>query len=138
MSRQIKFRGKTSEGKWVYGDLKRVNDNRGGGKFYYIWVDTDDVEDEGKYVRIDRETVGQFTGLKDMNGMEIYEGDLVKAKGFIPETYRIEFIEGGFCLTNPDIEDFPTDISTMYPSYGCQIEVIGSIHDNPELLKGGI
>ena len=43
---------------------------------------------------------------------------------------------GGYCLTHPDLEGFPMDINTMYPSIGCQIEVVGNIYENPEIMKG--
>lgn len=117
--RNIKFRGKTPEGKWVYGNLlnEQTIGEVGNNLSHY------------RYSTVIPETVGQFTGFKDNRDNDIYDGDLVKAKGFVPETYRIEFIEGGFCLTNPDLNGYPTDINIMYPSYGCQIEVIGNIHD---------
>ena len=75
------------------------------------------------------------TGLNDKNGKEIFESDIVKAKDHEPSTYRIEFIDGGYCLTNPKLEGYPLDINILYPSIGCQIEVIGNTYDNPEFLE---
>ena len=79
----------------------------------------------------------QFTGLRDKNGREIYEGDIVKAAGHNPENYRIEFREGGFCGVwgEGDDEWYPVDINHFYDSTGCCIEAIGNIHENPELLN---
>ena len=76
--------------------------------------------------------VEQFTGLKDKNGAEIYEGDVVKVEGD-GEIYRVEWIYSGFGLE-------PRYNSPRYPILGNvklrkKIEVIGNIHENPELLE---
>jgi len=75
----------------------------------------------------------QYTGLKDKNGKEIYEGDIVKSKSH-GLNYEIKFIEGGFCADKDNIY-IPTDINHFYPSTGCDIEIIGNIYENPDLLK---
>ena len=66
MNREIKFRGKHSN-KWIYGYLlKSIDDNK-----YYISVSLD------QFYQVKEETISQYTGLKDKNGVEIYEGDKV-------------------------------------------------------------
>ncbi|MHB8096083.1 MAG: YopX family protein [Erysipelotrichaceae bacterium] len=77
----------------------------------------------------------QYTGLKDKNGKEIYEKDIVKADNFTLDKYHIEFIDGGYCLTHKKLEGYTIDINMMYPSTGCKIEVIGNIYENLELLN---
>ena len=82
----------------------------------------------------DRFKLMQYTGLKDKNGKEIYEGDVIEAKHWAPMRYVVEFVEGGYCLTNPKIKHSPIDINLMYSSLGCACEVIGNIYEHSELL----
>ena len=115
--REIKFRGKRlNNGEWVYGDLHIRT------PFPHIHSEID----YGK-VNIDPHTVGQFTGLHDKNGKEIYEGDIVRCDmgGECEVSYCIG---GGFA---------GFDLSPAFHN-GHQlkdVEVIGNIHDNPELLE---
>lgn len=79
-----------------------------------------------------RYVIEQYTGLKDKNGTEIYEGDVVKVEGD-GEIYRVEWIRSGFGLE-------PRYNSPRYPVLGNvelrkKIEVIGNIHENPGLLE---
>lgn len=76
--------------------------------------------------------VEQYTGLKDKNGTEIYEGDIIKVEGDA-EIYRVEWIYSGFGLE-------PRYNSPLYPILGNvklrkKIEVIGNVHENPELVE---
>ena len=112
MNREIKFRGKRIDtGKWVYGylaDESYIND-----------INTVDLSS----VEVDPDTVGQYTGLKDRNGKEIYEGDIVRhINGFIDE---VKYRYGGF---------HPID-KILWEVQKNLVEVIGNIHDNPELLE---
>lgn len=144
MDRVIKFRGLRTDGKgWVYGDLKRVNDNRRGGQFHYIWVDTDDIEDEGRYIMVDASSVGQFTGLKDKNGKEIYEGDIVH---FDETAYcvsglkidgKIVYYKGSWAIEYqaPFTKDFHL-MRKLFSSedfIGSKSEIIGNIHEESEV-----
>ena len=69
----------------------------------------------------------QFTGLCDKNGREIYEGDIVVTGGDISGV--VIYNEGGFCFDT--IDDFDCDFICNYT-----VEVIGNIHENPELMDG--
>ena len=73
----------------------------------------------------------EFTGLKDKNGKEIYEGDVVKG-GVIGELVEIYWRNGGFGIKNQFTKDNPDSI-TFIDLEAC--EVIGNIYENPELLE---
>lgn len=140
--REIKFRG-WNTGAWNWNNIQEWV--YGGFTMYYGFAyergkSPDAVIfyiDEGQQKRcpVVPESVGQFIGLKDKNGKEIYEGDIIHSEIHKPAHYQIEFIEGGFCATHPDLEGYPIDINHFYPSIGCQIEVIGNIYENPSLLS---
>lgn len=143
MNREIKFRGYgIKENKWKYGYLSKYNnkhgisDDMGIGDFVY------------------KESIGEYTGLKDKNGVEIYEGDIVRRPAYseeerdyigdivglyhIPEKIgEVIMYEGAWCLKfelnekkvlNPFFEMMEFDRFDL-------IEVIGNIYENKELLE---
>lgn len=75
------------------------------------------------------ETIGQYTGLKDKNGTKIFEGDVVLLKGY-DEPYQVVFDESCFQAYSDSVR------YAMDNFYDYEIEVIGNIYDNPELLGG--
>ena len=126
--RVIKFRGqKISNGDWVYGSLVYSKDI---DPAIYFQTGNGSVKTMD-WVYVKQETVGQFTSLYDMNGKEIYEGDILNEYG---TDWKIEvrFVRGVFAfLWNGNLDDeAPINAPTQEWA-----EVIGNIHDNPTLLK---
>lgn len=138
--RTIKFRGLRTDSKgWVYGDLLRKNDNRFGGQHFKIFVDTDDPTEEGELIKVDGSTIGQFTGLYDKVGKEIYEDDIVDvwSAGSHLKDGIIKFGQGTakFFILNKNSSAY-WNLSGGGDNYIQEdLIVIGNVFENPELLK---
>ena len=125
--REILFRGKrVDNGEWIQGDIVQ----------FPVHGVVRIVEQEPSYkdAEVDSDTVGQYTGLTDKNGKKIFEGDIVvvplsgkSAKGIIK--YFKTDICGFTVITQPQYSNYVLQKN-------CAYEVIGNIHDNPELLGG--
>ncbi len=127
--RQIKFRGKDLETcDWVYGDLEiHRKDSRRLIHSYNA------AGDYNRQYDVDEDTIGQFTGLHDKNGKDIYEGDIIcfvdgqkRVNGEWVDNvhfYNVEYSKGAF-----------SGVLGLAESMDA-VQVIGNIIDNPELLK---
>lgn len=130
MSREIKFRGRTSgSNEWVYGSYQADVMHQGTHTIMYC-------DYEGYYMEdgVDPETVGQYTGLKDKNGKEIYEGDVVKGYWWENgERHRHigKVVYGSASFKAVGVKQYKGMADELNSVY----EVIGNIHENPELLK---
>ena len=134
--REILFRGKRVDyGNWVYGCL--LNNIYGASK--PIIVNNAEYTDDNRigfdFEFIDQSTIGQYTGLTDKNGKKIFEGDIVKFcdnGAFCGDTGIIVYNEN-----NAKFLYQPLSILVGYSiDNTCTYEVIGNIHDDPELLGG--
>ena len=132
--REILFRGKrTDNGKWECGDLLSPNEFNAIPHIVYI----DYLNEYGDIGEISTpvipETVGQYTGLTDKNGKKIFEGDIVT--GYFNHEKIVGYVFYGgnahFFIQRDGIYGIGLDNSD------CWLEVIGNIHDKPELLEGG-
>lgn len=149
MKREIKFRGKRKDnGEWVYGDL--CDYFRGSGKCimpdsYFASRDFGEEDEKGNpvieddmaiggFISVEPETVGQYTGLKDSKGVEIYEGDIFD-KGIVV------FSNGCFngCYTCGTTSkkgwDYSDEWEDGLAEYARKNKVIGNIYQNPELIN---
>lgn len=130
--RTIKFRAqKKTNGEWVYGSL--VYSNEIDAAIYFQKGNGSVKTMEWAYVC--PETIGQFTSLRDKNGRDIYEGDILSMDFEDEATYlEVRFVRGVFAfLWNGDLDD---EFPTSSPTHEWAV-VVGNIHDNPSLIKGG-
>lgn len=128
MNDRYLFRGKRKDGQgWIEGDLVHTRTTTQG---VVTEIYTFDMSYE-----VDPETVGQCTGLKDKNGKLIYEGDIVKGLfNFGLEIMSVcTFKDGAFGLTAKQCGAY--HFSAFTSLWEVQYEVLGNIHDNPELLE---
>ncbi len=126
MTRRIKFRGKDrNTGKWVYGDL--LSPITGCRIVSYREVDNGSMK-RADYLYHDvlDDTVGQFTGLHDRNGKEIYEGDIVRNGN---NTYCVEYDTAHACWIAA--YDWPDSVGNWQLSkeHCLRNEVVGNIHE---------
>lgn len=132
--REILFRGKRLDnGEWETGSLMKVTVAE--RTYFLIFGDGFAYDAESMKALahgcVDPDTVGQYTGLTDKNGKRIFEGDILDVNGY---AYACRWDEG----------NVEFGIYNQYESIGIvyigafNSEVIGNIHDNPELLEGGV
>ena len=121
--REIKFRGKDCSDQWVYGDLIHKRHTKESVLIQdYTGLGSD----------VDIITIGQYTGLKDKNGKEIYEGDIMNdptSKNVGVVTWNSVLCQFQLSWQNMHVA---ADIFFMVK---CNSFVIGNIYDNPELIK---
>lgn len=150
--REILFRGKRlDDGEWVYGSfcmdaLEQFNGLCGVDGFIRLY---DKAKGKMQTYEVDRETVGQYTGLKDKNDKRIFEGDMIKPFDDEIDKMVVEFHHGQFLLCLYGERGYMAEYgweeegnygcfeAEPLSSYGDDIEVIGNIYENMGLLNGG-
>ncbi len=139
MRRQIKFRGKAKDGGWWYGSLVYFPDSQTA---HIIPCGTCKVQNViCDFVEVDPATVGQYTELSDSNGKEIYEGDIITVNGRYPRVVLWDKVSWALmpCKYYNDkhfwIMNLQHPDNYWWEKFADEMEVVGNIQDNPELLK---
>lgn len=159
MDREILFRGKQiRDSEWIYGDLSRQLQESRCFVFPILKddkIDWNDCAADPFAYEVDPNTVTQYTGLKDKNGVKIFEGDIVEISNFKtgridgplhshkPFNLEVVFFRGGFLFSTKN--DIEKEFGLVLSEYGLQdsssdsysVEVIGNIYDNKNLIEHG-
>lgn len=146
--REILFRGKREDnGEWVYGYYVKLPDAAGSVCFMHVPAGNPDEHNTAHYVA--PKTVEQYTGLTDKNGNKIFEGDILSSDQYPytsndKQNYFAEVVWLDNCPAF-GLYTFKAPKSLVRGiSEGCEsieddlsdFEIIGNIHDNPELIGG--
>ena len=139
--RQIKFRGKYNKDNlhflkdydyWIYGSgiIYKGRENK-----HRLCIQSD-LFLGADFLEVDKKTIGQFTGVYDSKGNEIYEGDIlspISSEGF---NYEVKFENGEFAMySKHGFWGSLSKLDDVKVRFDINIRVIGNIFDNPELMK---
>ncbi|MDO4929614.1 MAG: YopX family protein [Bacteroidales bacterium] len=130
--RTIKFRGYNAKNrKWLYG-------------YYFVnrgehFITPDEIYSwpypSADDFLVDPESIGQFTGLHDINGKEIYEGDIIKKVTYPFDSHYVVKWDAAYCSVKFYDVSFFKFYLTPHDFETTEFEIVGNIHENPELLK---
>lgn len=145
MSREILFKAKRKDnGEWVEGNFITNERNENQKYIGYIFDEHNGVVEDFDIVEVDPETLCQYTGLTDKNGRKIWENDIVTITlecddYLIPsETGIVEYSYGQYELKvkAPDGQEAYSNLINKLSETPFEIEKLGNVFDNPELLEG--
>jgi len=125
MNREIEFRAKDNHGKWRHGSYVKFEGLQGAIYYPIRHSEKKDYIIRTEWCYVDDETVGQYTGLRDKNGVKIFEGDIVHWKSPYGHSFTKAVGHDDACGRFTPLD--------VFMGYDC--EVLGNIYDNPELLS---
>lgn len=144
MSREIKFRAKAlKQDTWCYGSyfkhIKRqvspIDDSLKNEDIEHLMISNGfadwNMPRRIEAILINPDTVGQFIGFRDKNKKEIYEGDLIRINDK-EDLYKVEWNEDNAAFILITIDFIKADFDCYYAD---ELEVVGNVYDNPELIK---
>ena len=136
--REILFRGKgthgLNSGDWIYGYYVKDFWMPTSSGFGILPID----KEKGGYCEVAPETVGQHTGLTDKNGTKIFEGDILAFSDRLVYVHWHDYCGCWDCSYIKEVKGKATLCEDRSPNkWRYNAEVIGNIHDNPKLMKGG-
>lgn len=124
------FRAKRKDrGEWVFGGVSYCEKN---GAYFITNMGKDHISYIGFHQEVDPNTICQCTGLKDKNGNLIWENDVVSYCDCTKEDYVIAWKQNKACF---EYQQYSCSMMNFDELSGCEVEVIGNIFDNPELLE---
>ena len=134
--REILFRGKVVQdcnykGKFIHGDFAYGNCIRPIENVGDDIIESYGLYDELAFVEVEPETVGQFIGLLDKNGNKIFEGDILKTV-YTDELVCVNYNDKN-TLFEISFKNYSETFGLNY--YSSDVEIVGNIHDNKEMLK---
>lgn len=133
MNREVEYRGKDKYGNWAYGDLIQYSSGETSilNRFSRYGYEATEIINRSKVIS---GTVGQFTGLRDKNGRKIFEGDIIEKIYYsyhqpeCGEIFKVIYEGLGFSFERVKGMSYHTPFTE-------ELEIVGNIYDNPELLK---
>ena len=136
MEDRYSFKAKTCGGEWVQGYYAKGLDVFTNCEEAHIIFEPNTMfyssgETDGWY-KVDPTTICQCTGLKDKNGKLIWENDIAVCRDFTEEKYVIVWEQNKACF---EYQQCSCSMMNFDELSGCEVEVIGNIFDNPELLE---